>query len=290
MAIGICQALISYIGLSLCIMSFTDFRAEALKLQPSMSQTVAKKFAEQKLLKAGIMFRCLSAYDLLPEIHCVIFKVPALTNPESSIGLTSSVAAVRSLGIPLILWTEEGGDIVDTVKSAVGIQSLEVCTATTETCILDTFRLVEGGSSVLWVCVQSRALHTMVQNVQAKLGPALYYGDHQAALACSAVGVAYGDAPDAATAASSAISLSERVDGLLNLGEWKAIAMEVKYHPVKASGGRCSLFCVACIFGIQGICCACRCCPCNPDKRAEQDLAALSNMAKEAPAQETMGL
>jgi hypothetical protein len=191
----------------------------------------------------------------------------------------------------LILWTEEGGDIVETVKSIAGLQSLEACTATAKTCILDTARLVEGGSPVLWSCVQSSMLHTLVQHAQEKLGPALYYGDHEAALACSAVGVTYGDAPDAAKPASSAISVadvSEHMDGLVNLGEWKAIVMEVTYHPIKASGGWCSFFCVACIFGTQGICCACRCCPCNPDKQAEQKLTALSAMANEAPAQETM--
>lgn len=254
-----------------------------------MSQTVAKMFAAQKLVRARIMLRCPSAYELLPEVRCVIFKVPALTNPEPSIGLTASVAAVQSLGVPLILWTEEGDDSVKTVKSAAGIQALEVCSGTTETCIPDTVRLVKGGSPVLWACVESSTLCTMVQHVQAELGPVLYYGDHEAALASSAVGVVYGDAPDAAKVASSAISLSESLDGLANVGQWKAIAMDVRDHPIKASGGCCSFFCVACIFGTQGICCACRCCPYKPGKQAEQDLAALSAMANEAPAQETMG-
>lgn len=254
-----------------------------------MSQMVAKMFSNQKLLKAGILCRCLSLYELLPEVRCVIFTVPALTTPESCSGLAASVAAVQSSGIPLILWTEDGGDILETVKSTVGIQSLEVCTATTETCILDTTRLVEGGMPVLWACVQNSELDTMVQHVQANLGPALYYGDHEAALACSAVGLAYGDAPDAAKGASSAISLSVRLDGLANLKKWQALAMEVKYHPIKASGGCCLFSCVVCIFGIQCMCCAGRCCPHNADKRAEQKLTALSAMANEAPPQETIG-
>lgn len=141
------------------------------------------------------MFQCLSVYELLPEVRCVILKVPSLTNPESLPQLAASAAAVQSSGIPLVLWTEEGGDTVETVKSAAGIQSLDVCTATAETCILDTVRLLEEASPVLWACVRSIALHTMVQNVQAKLGPVLYYGDHEAALACSAVGVTHGMLP-----------------------------------------------------------------------------------------------
>merc|ERR1712139_400896 len=121
-----------------------------------------------KLLMAKIMLTCPSAYELLPEVQCVILQVPVLANPESSIGLTASVAATQSSGVPLILWTEEGVDDVELVKSTAGFQSLEVCSATRETCILDTVRMVKGGSSVLWASVQSSALQTMVQQVQAK--------------------------------------------------------------------------------------------------------------------------
>ena len=96
-----------------------DFRAEALKHKPSLSQTVAKRFATQKLMRASIMLRCPSAFELLPEVHCVIFEVPALTNPEASAGLTASVAAVRNSGIPLILWTQDGGDSNASAQQAI---------------------------------------------------------------------------------------------------------------------------------------------------------------------------